>query len=498
MHGLIRSNNNQAKEPAAASGDAFVRAAMTSITRSLQWPLAAPAMIVALLWPALWNGFPIVFHDTGGYLDAAMSGVLANGRSALYGFFLRLAVPTSFWLNIIVQAGTVVWLIAATLRAHGLGGRPQLALSLTLAMAALTSLPWYAAQLMPDLWLPAGAIALYLLAFRSGAFRRWEKALLGLIVAFAVAGHMATLALMLAVTAALLLWRVLASRGLWPRPALRNPALAVAAGVLLILTANLLIGGRFTFTPGGENFLFGRLIETGIAKRYLADHCPDHRLQICSFRDQLPDKGDDWLWDTQSPLWQIGGWDKFAGEAQHIVLDSLRAYPVLHLRAAADGAAAQFFLLKSGDDITAWTWHTHGMFENLTPHLFPSFRAAQQQRTGFDFSRMNMLHVPVALGAIVALPVIVLLGRGRRLRRSAVTLSLFVLIVLVGNAVICGVLSNPHARYQSRLVWLAPLALVVALAGMRRPVPAAQSPHFRRNHGLEASSWLGIVRRRRA
>jgi hypothetical protein len=447
----------------------------------MEWPLAALAMVAALLWPALWNGFPIVFYDTGGYLDAAMSGILANGRSTLYGFFLRLGIPTNFWLNIVVQAGAIAWLIAATLRAHGLGGgRPHLAVSVTLGMAALTSLPWYAAQLMPDVWLPAGAITLYLLAFRSGAFRLWEKALLGLIAAFAIAGHMATLALTLTVTAALLLLRLLAPRWLRPRPALRDPALAVLAGVLLILSANLLIAGRFTFTPGGENFLFGRLIETGIAKRYLADHCPDRRLRICSFRNELPDKGDDWLWDTESPLRRVGGWEKFAGEAQHIVLHSMLAYPGLHLRAAADGAASQFFLLKSGDDITAWTWHTHGMLENLAPQVFPSFRAARQQRTGFDFSRMNMLHVPMALGAVLALPVIVLLSRGRRMRRSAAALALFMLLVLAGNAVICGVLSNPHARYQSRLIWLAPLALVVALAGMRRPMLAAQSSHFRR------------------
>lgn len=480
MYGLIRRNNNQAENPAAAPDDVCVRPAVTAIIRSLRWPVAALAMIAALLWPALWNGFPIVFHDTGGYLDAAVSGILANGRSTLYGFFLRLGIPTSFWLNVIVQAGTVAWLIAVTLRAHGLGGRPQLALSVTLGMAALTSLPWYAAQLMPDVWLPAGAIALYLLAFRSAGFRQWEKVLLGFIVAFAMAGHMATLALMFALIAALLLWRLLAPRWMGPRPALRNPVLAVGAGVLMILTADLLIAGRFSFTPGGENFLFGRLIETGIAKHYLADHCPDRRLRICSFRNELPDKGDDWLWDTESPLTRIGGWEKFAGEAQYIVIDSLRAYPGLHLRAAAYGAGSQFFLLKSGDDITAWTWHTHGMLETVTPDLFPSFRAARQQRNGFDFSRMNMLHVPVALGAILALPVIVLLRRGRRVRRSAAALSLFVLIVLAGNAVICGVLSNPHARYQSRLVWLAPLALVVALAGMRRPILATQSTHFRR------------------
>src|SRR3954464_6821475 len=134
MDGLIRTSISPANRAAAPAGDAR-RTRMTGIIRALRWPITAVAMIAALLWPALWNGFPIVFYDTGGYLDAAMSGILANGRSTLYGFFLRLGVPTNFCLNVIVQAGTIAWLIAATLRAHGFGGRPQLALSITLAMA---------------------------------------------------------------------------------------------------------------------------------------------------------------------------------------------------------------------------------------------------------------------------------------------------------------------------------------------------------------------------
>ena len=476
------AEDRQAENSPAPAGDERARQAIvTKAFYLLRWPLAALAMIVALLWPALWNGFPIVFYDTGGYLDAAMSGILANGRSTLYGLFLRLGIASGFWLNIVVQAVAIAWLIAATLRAHGLGGRPALVLSVTLALAALTSLPWYAAQLMPDVWLPAGTVSLYLLAFRAGAFRPWEKWLLGSVVAFAIAGHMATLVLMVGLVGALLLWRLLTLRWSWPRPALAKPALSVAAGVLLILTANLLIAGKFTFTPGGENFLFGRLVETGIARHYVADHCPDPKLRVCSFAQELPDDGDYWLWGAESPLWRMGGWEEFADEARHIVLDSLQAYPGLHLRAAAGGAAAQFFMLKSGDGISPSTWHTHGILEKFAPRWYPTFLAARQQRTGFDFDRINALHVPVALAAILGLPVIVLLSRGRRVRRSAAALSLFVLITLAGNAMICGVLSSPHDRYQNRLVWLAPLALVVALAGMRRPVLAADGPHFRRS-----------------
>jgi hypothetical protein len=37
----------------------------------------------------------------------------------------------------------------------------------------------------------------------------------------------------------------------------------------------------------------------------------------------------------------------------------------------------------------------------------------------------------------------------------------FVLAALIGNAAICGILSGPHDRYQSRLIWLAPLGVML-------------------------------------
>jgi hypothetical protein len=37
-----------------------------------------------------------------------------------------------------------------------------------------------------------------------------------------------------------------------------------------------------------------------------------------------------------------------------------------------------------------------------------------------------------------------------------------VCLTLLGNAAICGVISGPHDRYGSRLVWIATLALMIA------------------------------------
>lgn len=42
-----------------------------------------------------------------------------------------------------------------------------------------------------------------------------------------------------------------------------------------------------------------------------------------------------------------------------------------------------------------------------------------------------------------------------------------VLVALIGNAIVCATFSNPHDRYQSRVIWLA--TLVLALAQLRNP-----------------------------
>jgi hypothetical protein len=47
------------------------------------------------------------------------------------------------------------------------------------------------------------------------------------------------------------------------------------------------------------------------------------------------------------------------------------------------------------------------------------------------------------------------------------------IVALLGNAFVCGALSNPHDRYGARMVWIAAFAVTLALsrlvARQRRP-----------------------------
>lgn len=440
--------------------------------------------LLALLAPALWNAYPITFHDTGGYIAQFFEPVPANGRASPYGLFLLgLKLHLHFWPAIVAQALIVIALVAeagrSLLALRGVG----LALftgAVSVLLALVTGIAWYSAQLLPDILAPAGVLALFLMIEGRQSRGLAGQVALALVVGFAGATHTGTVALLLGLILGTLLVMGLsalfrAGRA-WGRrriAALGAGALALALGALAVPVTNKIAFDQFRFTPGGDVFLFGRLVQDGIASRYLADHCPDATLKLCDYQAALyePDGrqmgNDSFLWWGGSPLYKIGGWDEAGPELARITRESLVLYPDLHLKAAWNSFARQIFLIGTGDGLNDTHWHTRWVFEKYFPEELPAFDAARQRSGAIPFDSLDMVNVPVGLAAMALLPVIVLVFFWLRLGGPA-RFAAFVGITLVGNAFICGVLSNPHDRYESRLVWLAVLAVVVAGLALTR------------------------------
>jgi hypothetical protein len=437
----------------------------------LAWILASGAMLLALMAPALWNGFPLIFPDTGGYLDRPILGTLGMGRSALYGLFLYTGVPFSFWPNAVLQSALTVWLITLTISAFGLGGRPWLALGIVAMLTVCTSLPWFSGQLMPDILFPAAVLALYLLSFCNERLARWERFILAAAIVFAIPSHMAAAGMCVTIIAAL--WLLARFKPLaLPKPRLWFAASSVAAGIALCPISNLAITGTFAFTPGGSSFLFGRLIEDGIIARYLEDRCPDPALRLCDYRATLPEDADGWLWGGESPFRKLGDWKGFRVEERAITRATLERYPLMHTSTAVAAAVRQFFTFQTevGVENNAPTVH---MFGDHFPQLFEQFMRARQQAERFDVAPLNYLHVPVAALAVAGLGLALLFRHRLQIAPEAAALCLVILLALAANAAICGVFSHPVDRYQSRVVLLAPLAITLLIVQRRRADQAA-------------------------
>jgi hypothetical protein len=433
-----------------------------------------PILLAAalLLWPALWNGYPLVFSDTGTYLSQAIHHYVGWDRPIFYSLFLfPLHLTITTWPVIGVQALLAAHTLHLVRRVLLPGASAWWLLALVALLAFATSLAWFVAQLMPDLFTPLLVLGLTLLSLAPERLSRRERCWLVLFAGFMIAVHQANLPLALGLLAVLLPLRrwlgatVPLGRDGW----LRVAAAPVLAAVALV-SVNLAAFGRASLSPYGNVFLLARVIYDGPGMDVLRRDCPRAGWRLCAYVDAMPATTDGFLWHDDGPVVRAGGAKLVSAEAGAIITAALRAEPGKELRAVLANTVLQLALFGSGDGLDPWP-------RTVTPwieHDFPRFERAE-----YDAARqtlgtlaipgwMQRLHIATGVAGVVGCGLLVAFGRRELARGFAVA----VLLALLGNAAITGGLSLPHDRYQSRIIWLAPL---IALLGLATWLPACSA-----------------------
>jgi hypothetical protein len=345
------------------------------------------------------------------------------------------------------------------LRVLGLA-QPSRLLSITLLLIPTTALPWLSSMLLTDIFSGLSVLALYVVVLHGEKISPLERLSLFAFIAFAASTHSATFG----VLAGLWLLGLMARPLLGPRIALRGLAqggLSLIAGALMLLSANAALSGQWAWTPGGSGVAFGRMLQDGIVARFLNDHCARETFKLCPYRNELPKTADQFLWG-HSMFDQLGRFDGMDDEMGYIVIHALREYPAWQAEAALKATAQQLIDIATGEGCTEWLGHTYGIIERYIPSQVKAMRAARQQRREIDFTAMNWLHVPVAWLSMLAVLALFVGGLWRRQLDDVALLAATVCFTLLGNAIICGVISGPHDRYGARLVWIATFAALVA------------------------------------
>jgi len=447
----------------------------------------APILLAAalLLWPALCNGYPLVFADTGTYLSQAIERYLGWDRPIFYSLFmLPLHMTVTTWPVIVAQA----LLVANTLHLVQRTLCPTISAWWLLPgvefLTIATPLPWYAAQLMPDVFTSVLVLVLALLLFVPERLSRLERIGLAAFAAFMIAAHQSHIPLALGLLLVLLpLRRWLGAAG----PLGRRGVLIAMAPPVLAMTAMLAVNaagfGRASLSPYGNVFLLARVIYDGPGMNALRRECPQAGWRLCAFADRLPANSYDFLWGKDSPVIAAGGAKRVSVEADAIIVAALTAEPGIELRAFLMNAVQQLTNFSTGDGLEPWPRTVTPRIERDFPNSeFATYAAARQtQGVLMVPAWMQALHFVVAIICVTlccaALPVAL------RRRNVAAGFAVAVLLSLLGNAAITGGLSATHDRYQSRIMWL---PVVIAMLST-----ALLLPHKRRRHARESALGAG-------
>ena len=441
---------------------------------------------LALLLPALLNGFPLVMGDTWRYVREA-DGNYSWASSHFYSYVLRLLSGTSLWLVVALQAGAALYVVSTFFR-RVLGAPHPHAAAATALVALTGSLAFFASLVMTDVVLGLGLVAAATLILAERP-RPSDLPLL-LVVAFATAAHPVALALFSLLTLAALAGIVVARvrhRG-WARLApVALLATGVAAGAVALTISNAIVWGKPTPNPHSSVATFAYLYYHGDLEPQLTE-C--ERWDVCALPRTAPRQPDrptlfpfatrdvsEFNWflfdDDTSVLWrELGGPTEFAGTARAIVVDHVTHDPAGYAARVSSSAWDQLFDVRGLDHLE---WMTRFLGERHSALLAtlnaddpPRFESGRQFRKTLDLGWASDVAAAFALLGAVAAAGATAFGAARLAARrpplpaalsTSVAASALLLALYVAHAFVVGTSAYPTPRYGGRVSWLLVLAL---------------------------------------
>ena len=420
-----------------------------------------------LCWPAWWNGYPLVFADTGNYIAQVKLRFIGWTAPPFYSAFLSATdLGLSLWGPMLAQGLIAAAVVALALDQFGLRRWWSLPAAY-LALALFTSLPWLASQVTADFFTGIAVLSLALLAF--GALAPWQRRVLSPVALLAILAHQSHLPLALGLVAAAggIGWLQQGRGAGWQ--ALRRTAPAPALALAIAFAVNAFGLGIPAISPFGNIILAARMLADGTAMAHLREACPAAQYRICDHLAEIPPAATVFLWDRPG-LWDaLGGHRAWNAEAGRIIRGTVAQYPLGALHALAANGVEQFAALRTGESIRPWAKEDgpRPQIARFFPAELDAFDQSRQQRGLLlaDVGPFERLHVPIAWLGIAGLLGCLVIWRRDRVVPGLCAL---VLLAAVGNAVLTGGLSEVQNRYGARLAWVLAFTPGLVLAARLR------------------------------
>lgn len=416
---------------------------------------------IILSFLAFYNNFPLVYSDTGTYVQSMFSMVPPVDRPLGYGFFLRIVTwQETLWLAVIAQGIIGTLLLYRTLQtALNKPGIIHLHFVTVVLLALLTPLSWVVGQVMPDVFSGFMVLGFYLLWFRNNNFV--ETLLLSFLVFISVFSHFTYLLLGMIFLGGLTIRWFIKRKRREENNTHWIPTGLVLLSIILVFfiqaSLNSKEGRGFKFSTSSNVFFTAQLMENGILKDFLNDNCGKKDYPLCKYKDNLPPGTGELVWDYNSFMYKdFGGWEGSNAAWAPMVRDLMMSpqHFIMVVKMGIKNTMKQFFSLKIGDGIIPYLEGGspyHVINQRFGKSIQHEYLLGRQNHHPYDFSLINIFWY-----AFLVLSVL-LIYFGISFGFSNPELKAFFLLCISGcffNAMICGTLVPYIDRYQTRIAWL--------------------------------------------
>lgn len=421
-----------------------------------------------------YNGYPLVYSDTRTYIYSGFESFIPKDRPIFYGLFLKLfSFKTSFWFVILVQNYLTAFIIYITLKSIEIidGKLNTIYYSIVLFLTVFTGIAWYSNQLMPDFLTPILFLALYNFIF-NGTLSLLSKTILAALILFAIACHFSHL--LISLVFLLVLFFVLKILKEKRELYFKKFALAFTISIssfLLIPTLNFFIEKTFILGKGTHVFFMAHLSDTGILKVFLDDKCAEKEFsdcKLCNEKDSLPQTLDDFLW-AKNTLEKTGGWHNSRNEYTKIIKANFTTskYLLSNIAQSAIYGCIQLTNFKVGNGLVQLNYTGSPHYEQIKWHMKNEVNNYLKSRQNVEITLGNTFDLINNCQALILLICAFLLILSIKFKRELECKSLQLVIVctigIIVNAFFTAGLNAPSDRFQAKVIWLLPFAIILAI-----------------------------------
>ncbi len=424
--------------------------------------------------PALFNGFPLVFSDSGMYMASSFDLMPRVSRPIGYSIFIRcFSFQRSIWPVMYAQCLIMNFLI---FKAITLIVQTKLKyfvhFSIIILLVLLSSLGWYSCQIMPDIF-TSGIILIIFIFISDKKLNILSSIVYLFLLVIFIISHYSNIPLTILILLSLFIM-ILLKPDIFIKlktAYLRLLFLTFSVGIsmLFLMSFNYYHGKGFRMSTTSNVFTSARFAENGILKKYLNDNCGKINNELCNYKDSIPDNVNDFLWSDKALLTKMGydfsKWesaDSILSPIIHNILSSPKYLKFLFWE-GIKGTLQQLFKNDIGQGLVAFREKSAPYKEikyKFSEDETNEFLNSLQNRGLLKFNNINLLNYVVLSFSIM----IIFFGwYYEYLNRYAIILTITSMLGIVYNAAIISTLSNIGDRKQARLSWLVVLLALIIL-----------------------------------
>ncbi|AMS25931.1 hypothetical protein AEM51_01800 [Bacteroidetes bacterium UKL13-3] len=430
-----------------------------------------------LLYPVYINGYPLVYSDSGTYIYSGYENFVPADRPIMYGLLIRhLGLGLGLKFYIVIQALLVSSSIYAACKLLVKDAKQWVNIAYTISLFLVlccTTLPWVTSWMMPDIFSGVSALLLLVLLFsqKLGKQTSWIALLYVVLTLTHVSNIMAHLLALIVISILYIFYTLLFKSKCISLKRIVTVWVIVIANYALLLGVNYAVARKVFLSKGSDIFLTAKLCDDGLVNTYLENCCTDETPRLCTLKDSIQPRLDHFLWSSNSVLYKMGGWNEPSEEFAILNRNILTTPELLkvYVSKGLNNSIDQFFTFEVGQDFLNYGDSGSAPFGAINWFIkkeVPAFMQSKQSHSALNFS-FNTLNC-IQWCIILTLFVVAVLSLFLKVESSSKWILIAMFMLLAANAMVCAFLTSVGGRYQSRIIWIVVVVMVIETINNRK------------------------------